>query len=104
MRIELEVEGRDVQFVIINKADAADDQAKLTSRCSFPLFQDLDEVGAWDLHGGGKDDFFVFDGQGALAAYLPIDGEVPPPPAAAALPTRVSWHAMAGVVACMAIL
>ena len=78
MRIELEVEGRDVQFVIINKADAADDQAKLTSRCSFPLFQDLDEVGAWDLHGGGKDDFFVFDGQGALAAYLPIDGEVPP--------------------------
>ena len=54
----LTLEGYDVEMVTINgtTANNADDQQELIDRCSFPIFQDLDEVGAWDLHGGGKDD------------------------------------------------
>ena len=78
MRIELEAAGRAVHFVSVNKADAADMQAKLTSRCSFPLFQDLDEVGVWDLLGGRKDDFFIFDAEGRLTAHLTMRDEVRP--------------------------
>jgi hypothetical protein len=78
MRIELEAEGYDVHFLSLNKADAADHQAKLTSRCSFPLFQDLDEVGAWGLHGGRKDDFFIFDAQGVLTEHMTMRDDVRP--------------------------
>ncbi len=75
MRIELEVMGHDVQFVSINKADAADHQEKLTDKCSFPLVQDLDGVDVWGLMGGGKDDFYIYDAGGNLVKYLPISGE-----------------------------
>jgi len=54
--------------------DAAANQADLTSRCSFPFFQDVPAVGSWALHGGSKDDFLVYDALGRLSAYLPAAG------------------------------
>jgi hypothetical protein len=79
MRLELASEGHDVQFVAVNSASAAsaDDQASLTDRCSFATLQNLDEVGAWTLMGGSKDDFYVYGADGKLFEYLPIGGEGP---------------------------
>lgn len=77
MRVELEAEGhRDVVFTAVNGSDAAPDQLGLVERCAFPLFQDLVEVDAWDLHDGHKDDLYVYDRDGHLAVYLPRDGEL----------------------------
>lgn len=76
MRIELEAEGHPVTFTAINKNDATDDQAALVAVCAFPLFQDLVEVDAWDLHDGHKDDIYIYDRDGRLAVYLPRSGDV----------------------------
>jgi hypothetical protein len=63
-----------VEVVGINAMDATTRQGDLAATCRFPLFQDVPEVGAWALHGGGKDDFFVYDASGQLSAYLPAIG------------------------------
>ena len=76
MRIELEAEGHTVHFVAINDDRADEDQAGLIGRCSFPLFQDTAEVDAWGMHGGQKDDFFVYRPDGTLSAWLPRRGAV----------------------------
>ena len=74
--MELKKDGHEVNFVAINKADAVDDQSKLTERCSFPLLQDGDDIQAWTLHHGGhKDDFYIYGKDGKLVDYLPIGGE-----------------------------
>ncbi len=78
MRQELLAEGRDVQFVIVNSADAVDSQQPLVDRCAFPLFQDTAEVNAFVLHGGAKDDLIVYDREGRVAAFLPGSGEEGP--------------------------
>lgn len=77
LQLELALEGYDVQMVTINATSAnnADDQQELIDRCSFPLFQDVDEVAAWDAHGAGKDDMFIYAADGTLAQALPVDGE-----------------------------
>lgn len=76
MRLEIEAAGHDVQFVAINKADAVDDQAKLTVRCSYPLLQDVEEVDVWGVHHQGhKDDFYIYDRDGKLVDYLPVNGD-----------------------------
>ena len=74
---ELTAEGHgdDVQFVVINDKNAGASVANLTNVCSHPVFQDTAEVGAWALHGGGKDDIFIYD-QGALMTLLPQGGPV----------------------------
>jgi hypothetical protein len=64
-----------VEFVGVNKADAVAEGVNLTARCSFPVLQDVDTVGAWDLHGGHKDDFLIYRADGTLADYLPTGGE-----------------------------
>ena len=74
--MELEVAGHAVNFVSINKADAADKQSKLIERCAFPLFQDLPEVDVWGLQDGGKDDFYIYAADGTLVHYLPFNGDV----------------------------
>ncbi|MEE9384792.1 MAG: hypothetical protein V3V08_15420 [Nannocystaceae bacterium] len=77
MRVEFEEAGVDVQLVAVNGDDAADDQAKLYERCSFPIFQDVNvspSDNVWQLHGGGKDDMYIYGREGHLAAYLPADG------------------------------
>jgi len=75
MRIELEAAGHKVQFIAVNAISAVETQQKLVDRCAFPIFQDTDGVGAWDLHNGRKDDFYIYDRQGALADYFSISGE-----------------------------
>lgn len=64
-----------MEFVGINKADAAANQQDLINRCSFPLLQDTEEVNAWGVHHHGyKDDFFIYGTDGTLVDYLPPDG------------------------------
>lgn len=76
MKLDLKKAGHDVAFVVINKADAADTQGKLTAQVSFAVLQDLETVLAWDYAlGGQKDDFFVYGKDGKLLDYLPFDGE-----------------------------
>ena len=77
MRLELEVEGHVVHFAAINGVGEVPDQQELVNRCAFPLFQDTVEVGAWGVHGGAKDDLYVYDSTGHLHAFLSPDGEVP---------------------------
>jgi hypothetical protein len=76
MQKELKTAGRDVAFLAVNSTDAASNQTELTSRCEFPLFQDVDAVKAWDQHAGKKDDFFIYGSDGKLARYLPFGGPV----------------------------
>ncbi len=71
MRLELEADGYDFYLVGINKSDAVDDQGELIKRGTFPILQDLDEVGAWTVHHQGvKDDFYIYDEDGKLVDYL----------------------------------
>ncbi len=75
MRLDLKKSGYDVQFVIVNKADATDYQGELTKRTSFAVLQDLDTVQAWTVHHrGNKDDLYVYGKDGKLFDYLPIAG------------------------------
>ena len=93
---ELLAEGYRVQVAVVNKANAADpnyqdsmihvlddngdltydDQNEPIYRCRFPLFQDTDAINAWELHNGGKDDFFIYNTDGRVVAYLPHGGEI----------------------------
>lgn len=75
MRLDLRNAGyTDVQFAAINSIDALGDRKELSDRCSFPLFQDTQDDHAWDMHDGYKDDFYIYDRDGKLAAYLPVQG------------------------------
>lgn len=76
MRYQLEVEGHDVHFAIVNLKSMSGLQDNLIERGSFPLFQDTDEVDAWGLHGGRKDDFYIYDGDGVLQTFLAASGEL----------------------------
>ena len=67
--------GGDVQFVTINAEYASGSVTSLTNVCDHPVFQDTLEVDAWGLHGGGKDDIFIYD-QGLLLTFLPQGGPV----------------------------
>ena len=93
---ELLEQGHDVQFVTVNKDNAADEnyrdwmlyqhdqegnriydeQGNSIFRCTFPIFQDTTEDAAWALHGGNKDDFYIYDANGSLALYLPAGGDI----------------------------
>lgn len=93
---ELLAEGLEVQFVTINKDNAAeenyrdwmiyqhdqegnrlyDEEGNSLFRCTFPIFQDTTEDGVWGLHGGNKDDFYIYDTDGTLALYLPAGGDI----------------------------
>lgn len=77
MRYQLEVEGHDVHFAVVNLKTMADRQDSLVERGSFPLFQDTAEVDAWGLHEGRKDDFYIYDADGVLQTFLPASGEIP---------------------------
>jgi hypothetical protein len=78
MRVELNTEGYDVQFMAINgkTADNSEDRQKLVDRCSFPLFQDHSDWNAWTLHKGGKDDIYVYRADGTLAIELDAGGDI----------------------------
>ena len=76
MRIELLLEGHKVYFLTINASNAVEQQQKLVDKCSFPLLQDTEEIDAWTLHDGGKDDMFIYGKDGSLQRFLPFGGEV----------------------------
>ena len=76
MRNQLLASGVEVNFVSINKSDAADKQDKLVERCAFPLLQDLPEIDVWGIQGGGKDDFYIYDAEGHLAQYISFHGDL----------------------------
>ena len=71
MALELEAAGKPVYIVIVNMVDAADMQAEFVNRVSLPLLQDIPEVDAFALHGGAKDDLFIYRSDGTLQVYLP---------------------------------
>ena len=77
MNAELADEGHGdaVQFVLINDKNVSGSVSNLTNVFSEPVFQDTSEVDAWGLHGGGKDDIFIYD-QGLLVTFLPQGGAV----------------------------
>ena len=74
--MELEAEGYDVQMITINKGDAASFQEKLLDQCAFPHLQDTEDEIGWEIMGGGKDDFYVYDTSGKLVSFFPFKGEV----------------------------
>ena len=74
MRRELKNTGHDVQFVMINKADAVQDLPDLIAQCLFPIWQDNDAVNAWGLLGVHKDDFLILRADGTVFDYLPQGG------------------------------
>jgi len=69
MRLELELAGETVQFLSVNMPSGLETQSSLAEKCSYPLFQDLEEVDMWGLMNGAKDDFYIYDTQGNLARY-----------------------------------
>ncbi len=68
--------GVDINVVAINVTTGVESQSLILDSCSFPLIQDTDEVGAWDLLNGGKDDMFIYDAEGKLLVHLPAGGTV----------------------------
>ena len=77
MRIELFLEGHKVFFITVNASNAVEQQQKLVDKCSFPLLQDTEEINAWALHDGGKDDMYIYDTEGNLVVYLPFSSSGP---------------------------
>jgi len=93
---ELLDEGFEVQFVTVNKDNAAeqnyrswmlyehdeegnqifDEEGNPIFRCTYPLLQDTPADGVWALHGGNKDDFYIYNADGTLALYLPAGGDI----------------------------
>lgn len=76
MQKELLGEGYDVAFLAINVTSGDTSQESLVGVCDFPLFQDTPEELAWSMHGGKKDDLYIYDAAGELVSYLPMGGDV----------------------------
>lgn len=76
MRGALESEGLDVAFAVIQDAASVAHQDHLVDQCTFPLFQDSEAVGAWGLHGAGKDDMVVYGPDGEVAVFFDWGGAV----------------------------
>jgi len=55
---------------VLNKVGSDLALGQLTEASTLPTFQSTWEVNAWDMHGGGKDDFLVYNSEGFLTAYF----------------------------------
>lgn len=75
LKKDLESDRVRVNFVAVNIQSGEGDQHEFTSRCSFPLFQDTEEVNAFKLHRGRKDDYFIYNERGELTDYFPYLGD-----------------------------
>ena len=71
MYYEFELEEIKINFVILNLVHDNPPINKLSERCNFPIFQDVQTVDAWGLHQGKKDYFYFYDGQGILQIFIP---------------------------------
>jgi hypothetical protein len=76
MNQDLAALGHDTNFAAINIQGAESTQDNLVSKATYPLFQDTAAVDAWALHGGSKDDLYIYAPDGTLFAYLPYGGDV----------------------------
>ena len=72
--MELAANRIEVNFVAVNIDSGASEQNEFTSRCSFPLFQDTQLVNAFELHQGGKDDYYIYNERGELSDFFPYRG------------------------------
>ena len=70
---ELESEGYDVDFIFINGPTDAFPEP-LANKADFPIFQDIDEEGAWAQHGGTKDDMIIYGPDHVLHTFLKFGG------------------------------
>jgi hypothetical protein len=75
MQIQLELEGYEVWFVVINQPGFEATQQEFIDRASFPLLQDTAEVKAWDLMNQleplmGTDDIYIYTADGVLSSYF----------------------------------
>lgn len=63
----------DVQFFIINSKlfHAVENVGELARRVSFPVYQDTEAQGLWELLQGGKDDTLIYDRCGRLTRHIP---------------------------------
>lgn len=77
--IRIDPEFADVVFVVVHGANANNDEDRnalltledqITARHNMIMFQDTEQVNAWGLHGGSKDDFYIYAPDGALSSYL----------------------------------
>ena len=59
---------------VVNKTGADLALPALVESAAFPTFQDNWDWGVWSMHGGGKDDFLVYNGAGNLVVHLKADG------------------------------
>ena len=52
-----------IKFLVINSKEshAVDNVGEIARRVSFPVYQDTDSQGLWELLQGGKDDIFIYD-------------------------------------------
>ena len=64
-----------VNIVAVNIPSGHTSQKEFTSRCSFPLFQDNKFEDAFGRHGGGKDDYYIYNERGELFDYFPYQGD-----------------------------
>ena len=76
MHYELQAEGKDVHFVIINQSAENPPIEYLTARCNFPILQDESDINVWDLQGGRKDDFYFYDSNGILKNFIPRTDDI----------------------------
>ena len=74
MQNEFIAMGIEVHFVSINVTSGLESAEKLVEVCGYPLLQDTEEIGAWDLLQGKKDDMYILNTDGAVATYLPQGG------------------------------
>lgn len=75
MQVQLELEGYEVYFVVINQPTYEASQQEFIDRASFPLLQDTLEVRAWDLLSQleplqGTDDIYIYRADGTLSSYF----------------------------------
>ena len=62
-RLESTYNITDIQFLIINSklSHSVDNVGELARRVNFPVYQDTEGQGIWDLLRGGKDDTLIYD-------------------------------------------
>jgi len=92
MQAQLELEGHEVWFVVINQPSYDASQQEFIDRVSFPLLQDTLEVKAWDLFSQlepleGTDDLFIYTAEGTLSSYFSYAADNP----TIKLETQAGW-------------
>ena len=94
MRQEMDEQGIEAWILAINTDNATEDLGKLTRRGSYPVLQDTEAVQAVaQLLHSGKDEFLVYDSDGVLQTWLPLDAN-----ATTSLATQEGWDRVWGAV------